>query len=123
VYTFGSAVPGSQALVLTCLVGLFGALHHAAAPMRSPVAQSLQTLLLLCLLLYALGGMPSAETAGQGVPVGAGTPDSSHLASGTAAGRLGTRLQVVFGVAVPLGASLVALVLSCARRGPAVQAA
>ena len=55
-YTFLSAAPGSQALLLGTLCAVFCTVHHACRPMRSPQAQTLQGALLMCLSVRALVG-------------------------------------------------------------------
>ncbi len=56
VYTFLSAYPGTQALVLATLCAVFSAVHNVCKPLRSPQAQTLQGVLLLCLSVRALVG-------------------------------------------------------------------
>lgn len=89
VYTFLSSFPGIQALVLATMCAVFCAVHNLCRPLRSPQAQSLQGVLLLCLTVRALVGVLQ-----EGVALGGG--------SGSAAPTGVKPLMVLFSVVVPL---------------------
>ncbi len=61
VLTFGSSMPGVQAIVMTLLCVVFGFVHCALTPLKDPSAQTLQTCLLLCLTVLALASTPFAH--------------------------------------------------------------
>lgn len=87
VFTFGSSRPQAQSLILTLLCFLFVVAHCTLRPMRTTEEQALQTVLLSALTLVAL----SCTITSSGSTTS--DPESALFAQ---------RMQVVFGVAVPL---------------------
>ncbi len=101
VTTFLTTAPGVRAVLLTLLTGGFVVLHLAARPHRSVAARHLQTVLLLCLLVVAVGGASTASASEMAVSTSGGFPSQS----------LGAGLHVVFGSVVPAMALVGSLVL------------
>jgi hypothetical protein len=91
VFTFGSSRPGAQSLILTLLCFLFAMAHGILRPMRTSEEQTLQTILLSALTLVALSCTVTSTGSG-----------SARLDAGTTV--FAQRIQVTFGVAVPLAA-------------------
>ena len=87
VFTFASAKPGAQCLLLTLLSVGFLALHLRVTPMRDLRAQELQSTLLGCLVVVALTGAPFAITLEVAAP-------SSSGSSSVPAGHMARQLQV-----------------------------
>jgi hypothetical protein len=94
VFSLGTASPGVQSLLLTLLCLLFTLLHCTLKPLRDPQANTLQTLLLVCLTCVALSGTPAADAVERSSPSDAVTP-SDTLSAG---------MQLVFGYVVPVAA-------------------
>ncbi len=74
--TFGASQPGVQAVVMTALCMLFGNMHAIVAPMREPAAQTLQSVLLLCLGIVALCANPFASAL-EGAAASSGPTEDS----------------------------------------------
>lgn len=99
VFSLGTSSPGVQSLLLTLLCLLFTILHCALQPMRDPQANTLQTVLLVCLTCVALSGSPAADAIERSSPSNATTP-SDDLSRG---------MQLLFGSVVPVAAIVWAL--------------
>ena len=91
VFTFGSSRPGAQSLILTLLCFLFTVAHCILRPMRTTEEQTLQAILLSTLTLVALSCTVTSTGSG-----------SARLDAGTTV--FAQRIQLTFGVAVPLAA-------------------
>ena len=87
----GSYQPGTAALVVTALCVLCAVANAALAPLRAPVAQHLQTVLLACLCVVALSGTPNAQARE------AACASRSLPSEGVAGG-----MALLFGVVVPV---------------------
>ena len=77
VYTFASSDPGVQSLILTLLCVGFFAWHLLTAPLRSQQSQTLQSMLLACLVGVALSELPFTIQLEKGV--GGTKRDACHL--------------------------------------------
>ncbi len=100
-FTFGTSQPQLQWMLSTLLSLLFLSVHSAASPMADPRTQSLQSVLMFCLVVVAVSGSHTAYSRG------ATTSSLSDTPTSTGTGRL---LGQVFGVVVP------ALALAWAHR-------
>jgi hypothetical protein len=76
VFTFASAHPGTQYLVLVLLTVGYLALHLRLAPMQDSRAQGLQSALLSCLVGVALSGAPFAIALEDATPSPTGLPNT-----------------------------------------------
>jgi hypothetical protein len=108
VFTFGSQEPGVQVLVLVLLcVGVLVA-HCVIVPLRSPEAQSLQTVLMVCLTLTALCSSPFATTLESG--------SAGHIGASTQPYAAASLLRDIVGVPVPAVAVAWSFVGGAVRR-------
>lgn len=93
-FTFGSSSPGSQSLFLTLLCVTFLACHLVVVPLRSQQSQTLQTVLLFCLVGLALSELPFAVQLEKGTP-----PNVAGVVF--ASDTVAQLMHSVFGVGVP----------------------
>lgn len=73
-YTFGSGTPLLRLCLSLLVTVVFGAAHVMLRPMRSPISQSYQTLLMLCLVVVGLCNVPAAAQVQYAVSTGDVSP-------------------------------------------------
>jgi hypothetical protein len=95
IYTFASSDPGVQSLLLTLTCTAFLAVHLLMLPLRSQQSQTLQSMLLFCLVGVAMSELPFTIQLEKGVA-------SSQAGVKFSSDTVGRWMQVAFRVVLPV---------------------